>query len=197
MAELKTTTAGEKKRSGAPGKEARYSSLYRSLNTVIEAYRGFTEAAATAETAVIGLETELLGLDAILREKRVLSIETAGAVAGLREILDMQAQIGASSFSSPSPTSFEETGFSGYEPAGFPPDIPESLAAGGGSPFRERPVSDSPPNNSGPAPASAVSFTLSSGSIVIHGANKSPEELAAAIVKPLDRELSRLGYKRS
>ncbi len=41
----------------------------------------------------------------------------------------------------------------------------------------------------------APSIILSPGAIVINGADKSPEELARLIVKPLDRELKRLGYR--
>ncbi len=45
-----------------------------------------------------------------------------------------------------------------------------------------------------PIPA-GPSITFSAGAIVINGADKSPEELARLIVKPLDRELKRLGYR--
>ena len=181
---------------------------------------GITPLFASVEGAIGSLKQEITALDRELEKERVLFIDTTQAMAGLAIIEEALSRInGNLSGAVPARSGGDavagaaETRAGGarewgvYAPeGGFGEEDVYYYGNYGNIGYNTRtptgaevPTGDSS-NAAAAAPRSAaqsgglMNLTLQSGAITINGANKSPDDLAREIVKPLSRELKKLGF---
>lgn len=163
----------------------------------------------------LGSIREALGtLDAEIAKQRVIGIDTSGAVSAVKGLIDLiQSLPGAPAKAAPSSSTDAGSG-SGCQPgpySGDGGDGGDDAGYAAGTDYVPRtgfyklhqgeaviPASDNRGSASYSAPAGSgaqphLSLTLAPGAIVINGADKSPEELARLIAKPIQKELEKLG----